>query len=178
MDEALNDTVENVFLLTGEVPKKEQTDIREKMNMLEHSSNMVLVATSQLVGEGFDLPRLDTLIMAMPVAWKELVGEIRDEFDADEVDEIRKVADQQYIINSLVLLEDIEDRFGIEFLESNDIDTIGGWALHEALKLSDDGEIGGNTKIRHNNHLWIISDMENYQIKEVIFKQNYFNDER
>lgn len=81
--EALNDTVENVFLLTGEVPKKEQTDIREKMNMLEHSSNMVLVATSQLVGEGFDLPRLDTLIMAMPVAWKGLVEQFAGRLNRD-----------------------------------------------------------------------------------------------
>ena len=35
-----------------------------------------------------------------------------------------------------------------------------------------------SVEIRQHNHLWMISDMDNYQIKEVIFKQNYFNDEQ
>ena len=33
----------------------------------------VLVSTGQLVGEGFNLPRLDTLFMATPVSWSGLV---------------------------------------------------------------------------------------------------------
>lgn len=33
-------------------------------------SSIVLVATGRFVGEGFDEPRLDTLFLAMPVAWK------------------------------------------------------------------------------------------------------------
>lgn len=80
---ALNNTVDNIFLLTGEVSKKEQAAIRDKMTSLNHSSNMVLVATSQLVGEGFDLPRLDTLIMAMPVAWKGLVEQFAGRLNRD-----------------------------------------------------------------------------------------------
>ena len=49
---------------------------------------MLLVATGQLIGEGFDYPRLDTLIMATPVAWKGVVeqyaGRLNREYDGKE----------------------------------------------------------------------------------------------
>ena len=44
---------------------------------------MILVATGQLVGEGFDFPRLDTLIMATPVAWKGLVEQYAGRLNRD-----------------------------------------------------------------------------------------------
>src|SRR5699024_9657684 len=58
---------------------------------------------------------------------EEIVGEIRDEFDEDEEPEISKVEDNIYHISGRVLLDDLEDRFAIEFDQSEDIDTIGGW---------------------------------------------------
>lgn len=61
---------------------------------------------------------------------EEIVGEIRDEFDLDEVAEIRKLADNHYIIDAKVLISQVNDLFGID-ISDEDIDTIGGWILTE-----------------------------------------------
>ena len=159
----LNEYVRNIPFIF------ERTPIQDSLLKMQQERVHIAVVVDEYGGTSGILTLEDIL--------EELVGEIRDEFDADEVDEIRKVADYEYKINSRVQLDDLEDRFGIEF-ETDEIDTIGGWVLHEALKLSNDGEIQENLQIRQHNHLWMISDMENYQIKEVVFKQNYFNDER
>lgn len=37
--------------------------------LADHSSPRVVLATGRYIGEGFDDPRLDTLILAMPIAW-------------------------------------------------------------------------------------------------------------
>ena len=57
---------------------------------------------------------------------EELVGEIRDEFDDEEIPEIRKLSEDQYIIDSKVLLSDVEKLLFVDF-EIDGIDTLGGW---------------------------------------------------
>lgn len=104
-------------------------------------------------------------VLTMEDVLEELVGEIRDEFDADEVDEIRQTAKYEYRISGRVLLDDLEDRFGLEFEDREEIDTIGGWIQH----MSGDAEEG--QVIMQGEHSWSIAEMEQYQIKEVVFHQ-------
>ncbi|GAB7689714.1 hypothetical protein OkiPb00507_14250 [Escherichia coli] len=40
------------------------------LNALPPDSPRILLSTGKLIGEGFDHPPLDTLILAMPVSWK------------------------------------------------------------------------------------------------------------
>ncbi|MFF2795083.1 hemolysin family protein [Lysinibacillus xylanilyticus] len=59
---------------------------------------------------------------------EEIVGEIRDEFDDDEIAEIRKVSDNHYILNAKMLIGDVEKLLNVT-LEAEEVETIGGWFL-------------------------------------------------
>lgn len=74
---------DKVFLLSGENSKKEHRAILQQMNQVQAEESMILVATGKLIGEGFDFPRLDTLIMAMPVSWKSVVEQYAGRLNRD-----------------------------------------------------------------------------------------------
>jgi CBS domain containing-hemolysin-like protein len=57
---------------------------------------------------------------------EEIVGEIRDEFDADERKEIEQLADNCYLLDGKVSLSELSDLTGMNF-EEEDVDTVGGW---------------------------------------------------
>lgn len=61
---------------------------------------------------------------------EELVGEIRDEYDADEVDTIRKADKHHYIVSGITRIEDFNEFFNTN-LSSNDYDSISGIILEK-----------------------------------------------
>jgi CBS domain containing-hemolysin-like protein len=71
---------------------------------------------------------------------EEIVGEIRDEFDADEISDIRKLAEGHYIISGKVLIEDVNDLLGTN-LPEEDVDTFGGWFLSQRYDVVQGEEI-------------------------------------
>ena len=81
--ESLLGHADKVFLLSGENSKKEHKMILRQMNQVKSDESMILVATGKLIGEGFDYPRLDTLIMAMPVSWKSVVEQYAGRLNRD-----------------------------------------------------------------------------------------------
>lgn len=105
-------------------------------------------------------------ILTMEDILEELVGEIRDEFDADEVPDIRKKGEHQYLINGRVLLRDLEERFGIQFEGREEVDTIGGWIQFQKVDPVHPGDT-----VKQDGRTWTVSEMEQYQIKEVILSQ-------
>ncbi len=65
---------------------------------------------------------------------EEIVGEIRDEFDFDEVPEIRKIDEGHYILNAKLLIPEVNDLLGIHFDEEI-ADTLGGWFLNQKYEV-------------------------------------------
>ena len=60
---------ENVFLMYGDNTDKENTEIRNRLKTVSDKERLILIATGQKIGEGFDFPRLDTLMLAAPVSF-------------------------------------------------------------------------------------------------------------
>lgn len=60
---------------------------------------------------------------------EEIVGEIRDEYDLDEVDSITALPDNTYEVQGQTIIEDVNDEFGLN-IESDDYDTIAGHVIH------------------------------------------------
>jgi len=60
----------NPFVLHGRMSKKQRARLISELDALPPDTPRILLATGRLVGEGFDHPPLDTLILAMPVSWK------------------------------------------------------------------------------------------------------------
>ncbi|MEO1078952.1 MAG: DEAD/DEAH box helicase family protein [Pseudomonadota bacterium] len=58
------------FVLHGRMSKKQRAALVDQLDSLPPDAPRVLLATGKLVGEGFDHPPLDTLVLAMPVSWK------------------------------------------------------------------------------------------------------------
>lgn len=67
---ALANQVPEPFVLHGRMSKKQRTALIAALDALPPGAPRVLLATGKLVGEGFDHPPLDTLVLAMPVSWK------------------------------------------------------------------------------------------------------------
>jgi superfamily II DNA or RNA helicase len=69
LQKALYERVTELFVLHGRMSKKQRATLIAELEALPADAPRVLLATGKLVGEGFDHPPLDTLVLAMPVSW-------------------------------------------------------------------------------------------------------------
>lgn len=86
-------------ILRGAMRVKERKEANEQLNQAQ-----VIVATGKYIGEGFDLPRLDTLFLAMPISWKgtlaQYAGRIHRESEGKKL-----VTIFDYVDSSLPMLQ-------------------------------------------------------------------------
>ena len=60
----------NVLFLRGGMGATQHRAVMQRLEEIPDTEERVLVATGRYIGEGFDDARLDTLFLAMPVAWR------------------------------------------------------------------------------------------------------------
>ena len=60
---------------------------------------------------------------------EEIVGEIRDEYDTNEEDDITQIDEDTYILLGVAKLDDVDDKLGIK-IESEDYDSIAGHIIN------------------------------------------------
>lgn len=64
----LKEDAQHAFLLYGDQSEKDNRDAVVKLKKVSPKETMLIVATAQKIGEGFDCPRLDTLFLVSPVS--------------------------------------------------------------------------------------------------------------
>lgn len=70
---------------------------------------------------------------------EEIVGELRDEYDEDEEDDIQKISDDLYQVLGSTPLDDINDALGLK-IESEDYDSIAGHVIGLLEHIPEEGE--------------------------------------
>ncbi|NLA86532.1 MAG: DEAD/DEAH box helicase family protein, partial [Clostridiales bacterium] len=90
LPDALRPHIRHVVPMTGGTGQKKSRELFQAIAEVPADEPLVLVATGKYVGEGFDMPRLDTLFLAMPISWagtvQQYAGRLHRLFDGkDEV---------------------------------------------------------------------------------------------
>lgn len=80
---------------------------------------------------------------------EELVGDIRDEFDAEEEEEIQKIADNHYLVDGQMRLDDVSQELNLDFGEVEE-DTIGGYIF---ARLAQEQSLTGQSIALQNRRI-------------------------
>ena len=96
---------------------------------------------------------------------EEIVGEIRDEYDADEKDDITRISDREFYVLGSANLNDVSEALSLHFT-SDDYDTIGGYCLGLLDHLPEKNEI----ILTDNNILLRIDRMEKNRIERIYIR--------
>lgn len=100
------------------------------LEMRRSASNLALVLNEY--GATVGMITLEDLL-------EEIVGEIRDEYDADEDELLKTVGERAYEISGSMKLDDINDALGTAF-DSEDYDSIGGIIIELLDRFPTEGE--------------------------------------
>ena len=100
------------------------------VEMREKSQNVAFVLSEY--GATVGMITLEDLL-------EEIVGEIRDEYDSDEINLIKNMGGRRYLVEGNMKLDDINDELGTD-LDSEDYDSIGGLMIEALDRLPGYGE--------------------------------------
>lgn len=65
--EKLRDLTPNIYVINSRLSQKERKEISEKLKKIQET-NYIILATGKLLGEGFDLPSLNTMFFTIPIS--------------------------------------------------------------------------------------------------------------
>ena len=128
------------------------------MDMRKTGANIVIVLDEYGITAG--LITLEDML-------EEIVGEIRDEFDAEEDEGIRKVSENEYVIDGSTKLNDINERIGLS-LSSDEYESVGGLIMEKLGRVPVEKET-----ITFDNIVITVKKMDHARIEKVGLKLLY-----
>ena len=101
-------------------------------------------------------------IVTMEDIMEEIFGNIFDEYDEEEEEDITLVEENVYRMNGSTDLQDVEEQLGVEFEEDDDYDTLGGYLIGCLGRIPEDDEI-----IEISVHGWLFQ-VEVFEEKRIL----------
>src|SRR6478672_11735357 len=152
MDEDRDDIVG--ILLAKDLLRLTTTQARERFDIREYMRPAVFVPESKRLNVLLKEFRRNRNHMAIVVdeyggvsglctiedVIEQIVGEIDDEFDVEDDQNIRKEADHQYTVRGVTRIEEFNEYFGSQLSEEEGVDTIAGLVMKELGRLPRRGE--------------------------------------
>lgn len=91
---------------------------------------------------------------------EEIVGEIQDEYDAEEA-QVEQVSEHEVVIDALMTLDDVNDLLSLD-LQEEDVDTLGGFVYSRLgrVPLQGDEIVSGGTRL-------VVDEVEGNRINKV-----------
>lgn len=155
-DESLNCAVGEIEgLLREAVFVPETKNIDDLFRSMQSDKNQMVVVMDEY-GQTSGLVTMEDIL-------EEIVGNIMDEYD-DDVNHIEEKGDNEYLIEGMTKLEDLEERFGIDFGDS-EFETLNGFLISRLDRIPDEDE---NTEIRECGYNFKIMSVEKNVIQSVL----------
>ncbi len=106
---------------------------------------------------------------------EEIFGEVQDEFDEEEESDIKEIAPNTYIANSIMRLDEFAEFFNIDEneIDDEDIDTIGGLVLKILGRLA---EI--NDTVTLQNFTFVVKEIDGARITKLEIIKNEPSEEK
>ena len=103
-------------------------------------------------------------IVTMEDVIEEIVGNIFDEYDVEEEEDICPIGEDDYRINGTTDLGDVEELLGIAFEDDEDYDTLGGYLIGRLGRIPDEEE---KPEISVSGWLFQVESIEEKRIEKV-----------
>lgn len=116
----------------------ETVPIKELLVKMQKERNQIAILVDEYGGTSGMLSMEDIV--------EEIVGDISDDYETVEEPEIKKVGDNHYRVSARMLVDEINEIFGLSIQEEN-VDTLGGWMLNQKYDITEGEKLteGGYT---------------------------------
>ncbi|MFI3174673.1 MAG: hemolysin family protein [Bacillota bacterium] len=113
-------------------------------------------------------------IVTMEDMFEEIVGNIFDEYDGEEEEEIMKLADGSYRLSGSSYIQKVEEALEISFSDNEDYDTLGGYLVGRLGRIPEEDE---KIEIHVGNWLFHVEKIEEKRIEKILVLPVEFQEE-
>lgn len=155
-DESLNQAVGTIEGLIREaVFVPETKNIDDLFRSMQSEKNQMVIVMDEY-GQTSGLVTMEDIL-------EEIVGNIMDEYDPEE-NHIEEKGENEYVIEGMTRLEDLEERFGMNFGDT-EFETLNGFIISKLDRIPEEGE---ETEIEIDGYNFKIVKVEKNVIQSVL----------